>query len=93
LKNRRRQKYNIEDKRYNEKIIVIVNSGVATGSTILKSLKKIKQQESKELILCTPVISDTSYDFFKEYCNKFVFLINEQEFLFGSVGKFYNDLR
>jgi putative phosphoribosyl transferase len=87
----RRKKYNIQDKEYNDKIIVLVDDGVATGSTILISLKKIRKQEPKELILCTPVIPDTTYDFLKEYCDKIIYLIKEQDFLFGSVGQFYDN--
>ncbi len=86
----RRKKYDIQDKAYNDKIIVLVDDGVATGSTILISLKKIKQQEPKEVILCTPVIPDTTYDFLKEYCDIVVYLIKEKDFLFGSVGQFYD---
>ena len=89
----RRKKYNILDKKCNDKIIVLVDDGVATGSTILISLKKIKQQEPKEIILCAPVIPDTSYDYLKEYCDKIVYLIKEQDFLFGSVGQFYDDFK
>lgn len=87
----RRKKYNIQDKEYNDKIIILVDDGVATGSTILISLKKIRKQEPKELILCIPVIPDTTYDFLKEYCNKIIYLIKEQDFLFGSVGQFYDN--
>jgi putative phosphoribosyl transferase len=86
----RRKKYDIQDKAYKDKIIVLVDDGVATGSTILISLKKIKQQEPKEVILCTPVIPDTTYDFLKEYCDIVVYLIKEKDFSFDSVGQFYD---
>ncbi len=89
----RQIKYNIYEKKYQDKIIILVDDGVATGSTILISLKKIKQDKPKELILCTPVIPESSYNFLIEYCDKIVYLIKEQNFLFGSVGQFYNDFR
>ena len=89
----RRKKYNTVEKKYQDKVIFLVDDGVATGYTVLISLKKIKQEKPKELILCTPVISDTRYDFLKEYCNKIFYLIKEPDFLFGSVGQFYDDFK
>jgi len=74
-------------------VIFLVDDGVATGYTVLISLKKIKQEKPKELILCTPVISDTRYDFLKEHCDKIFYLIKEPDFLFGSVGQFYDDFK
>ena len=89
----RRKKYNVVEKKYQDKVIFLVDDGVATGYTVLISLKKIKQEKPKEIILCTPVISDTRYDFLKEHCNKIVYLIKEPDFLFCSVGQFYNDFK
>jgi predicted phosphoribosyltransferase len=74
-------------------VILLVDDGVATGYTVLISLKKINQEKPKVIILCTPVISDTRYDFLKEYCNKIVYLIKEPDYLFSSVGQFYNDFK
>ncbi len=89
----RRKKYNTVEKEYQDKVILLVDDGVATGYTVLISLKKINQEKPKVIILCTPVISDTRYDFLKEYCNKIVYLIKEPDYLFSSVGQFYNDFK
>ncbi|MDQ6723642.1 MAG: hypothetical protein M3Z01_05185 [Thermoproteota archaeon] len=93
IENRRKKYGKMYEKKYKDKIIVLVDDGVATGYTILISLIKIKQQEPKELILCTPVISDTTCEFLNKYCDKIMYLIKESDFLFSSVGQFYNDFR
>ena len=89
----RRKKYNFFERNYQDKVIFLVDDGVATGYTILISLKKINQGNPKEIILCTPVIPNSSYDFLKKYCSKIVYLIKEPDFLFSSVGQFYNDFK
>jgi putative phosphoribosyl transferase len=89
----RRKKYNFFERKYQDKVIFLVDDGVATGYTILISLKKINQEKPKEIILCTPVIPNSSYDFLKKYCNKIVYLIKEPDFLFSSVGQFYVDFK
>lgn len=93
IENRRKKYGNMYEKKYKDKIIVLVDDGVATGYTILISLIKINQQEPKELILCTPVIPDTTFEFLNKYCDKIMYLIKEPDFLFSSVGQFYNEFR
>ncbi|MER5174894.1 MAG: phosphoribosyltransferase family protein [Candidatus Nitrosocosmicus sp.] len=93
IENRRKKYGHMYEKKYKDKIIVLVDDGVATGYTILISLIKINQQEPKELILCTPVIPDTTFEFLNKYCDKIMYLIKEPDFLFSSVGQFYNEFR
>lgn len=52
---------NFPEKNYTNKIVVLVDDGIATGATIEAAVIKIKQKRVKKIIIGTPVISKSAY--------------------------------
>ena len=65
-------KVKIKDK----KIIILVDDGVATGSTVLAAIKYIKEQRTKnkeqKIILAVPVIAQDTYNKLKSEVNQII---------------------
>ena len=84
-------KVKIKDK----KIIILVDDGVATGSTILAALKYIKNikltanDQKLKTILAVPVIAQDTYNKLKSEVNEIVAL--EIPDSFSAVGQFYEE--
>lgn len=55
--------------------------------------KKNQSGKTKRNNFMHPCDSKLKLWFLKEYCSKIVYLIKEPDFLFSSVGKFYNDFK
>ena len=78
---------------YNEledKIVVLVDDGIATGATILASAKWIKDKHNcKQLIIAVPLAPGEILEDLKRVADK-VFVLHTPE-PFGAVGRFYHD--
>lgn len=73
------------------KTVVLIDDGVATGSTVLVSLRALRQQLPARLILAIPVgPADTLARLARE-CDQLVVL--EKPEVFWAVGQFYLDFR
>lgn len=77
----------------NKKTFILVDDGIATGSTTLAAIKYLKQQitnnKEQKLILAVPVIAKETYDKIKKEVNKIVALEMPQSF--NAVGEFYRE--
>jgi predicted phosphoribosyltransferase len=71
------------------KIVIVVDDGVATGKTILVSLKLLRSQHPKKLVVAVPVASEEAANLIKKEVDDFVCLHIPEPF--GGVGRFYND--
>jgi len=79
-----KKKFDFRDKR-----VILVDDGVATGTTVLCAQKILKKQNPKQLILATPVISKESFEYIKKYFDKIIVLKIAEGF--SAVGQFYKD--
>ncbi|MBF8249648.1 MAG: putative phosphoribosyltransferase [Candidatus Levybacteria bacterium] len=79
---RRASKVSLEDKK-----VIIVDDGVATGATAICASAYVRKHEAKEIILATPIIGKESRGTIKQYFNKIVALKIAQNL--GAVGEFY----
>lgn len=74
--------YQLEDKS-----VILVDDGVATGATVCAILEWLSKKKVKEVILAVPVIPYTTYEFLKGFGIKIVAVEIPTEF--SSVGQFY----
>lgn len=78
---------------YNEledKIVVLVDDGIATGATILASAKWIKDKHNcKQLIIAVPLAPGEILEDLKRVAGKVIVLHTPEPF--GAVGRFYHD--
>lgn len=71
------------------KTVIIVDDGVATGSTILSAIKVIRKKNPAKIIVAVPVASPSSIDRINEQVDDFICL-NAPDDFYG-VGQFYDD--
>jgi len=76
--------YNLENK-----TIVIVDYGIATGATILVAALWVKKQKPKKVIIAVPIGSKDSIQKLKEIADEVVVLYAPD--FFNAVGEFYKD--
>ena len=79
------------DNELNDKIVILVDDGIATGSTIFAAAKWInKNHKCRELVVAVPVAPpDTINKLKKEVSDKVIVLYSPE--LFSAVGQFYKN--
>ena len=69
------------------KIVIITDDGIATGSTIRVSIQLIKQQKPKKIIIAVPVGPPDTIAMLKKEVDEVVCLEQPEAFL--AIGAFY----
>ena len=73
-----------------DKIVVLVDDGIATGATILASTKWIKDKHNcKQLIIAVPLVPREILEDLNRAADKVMVLYTPEPF--GAVGRFYHD--
>jgi putative phosphoribosyl transferase len=73
-----------------DKIVVLVDDGIATGATILASAKWIKDKHNcKQLIIAVPLAPREILEDLNRVADKVIVLYTPEPF--GAVGRFYHD--
>ncbi len=72
-----------------DKIIVLVDDGIATGATTMAAVNWIKNQKPKMIVLATPVAPGEIVNMLKQIVDELIVLMMPLEF--GAVGEFYED--
>lgn len=70
------------------KTVILVDDGVATGATIFVILNWLKKMKPREIILAVPVIPQSTFEVLQNYAQKIIFL--EKPADFAAVGQFFN---
>ncbi len=78
------QEYKLEDK-----IVILVDDGIATGATMFVAAKWVKKQKPKRLIIAIPVGPQETIEKLKEVADD-VIVLNTPPF-FNAVGEFYRE--
>ncbi|MDD5341234.1 MAG: phosphoribosyltransferase [Patescibacteria group bacterium] len=71
------------------KKVIIVDDGIATGLTMRAAIKSARDKKAKEIIVASPVIAKETMAIINEEADFVVFL--ETPFYFGAVGSFYEN--
>ncbi|RJQ26943.1 phosphoribosyltransferase [Candidatus Parcubacteria bacterium] len=71
------------------KIAIVVDDGVATGSTAIAAGMFFKKKRAKKVVLATPVIAKDRVSYMEKYFDEVVY-VDAPEF-FYAVGQFYRD--
>ena len=71
------------------KIVIVVDDGVATGRTILTTLKMLRNKNPKKLVVAVPVASQDAASRISKEVDDFICLYTPSPFY--GVGRFYQD--
>jgi putative phosphoribosyl transferase len=69
--------------------VIVVDDGIATGSTLIAGLQATRAQRPLELIVAVPVAPPDRLPSVKEWCDEIVCLVAAHDFM--AVGQFYRD--
>lgn len=71
------------------KIVIIVDDGIATGNTILATIKSIEKSKPQKIIIAVPVAPPATIDKLSKVADEIVCLLMPENF--SGVGQFYYD--
>lgn len=74
---------------YHNKIVIVVDDGIATGKTLKLALKDIKKYKPKKIVLAVPVGTPDTIKKLEKYTDEVICLHRPQTF-FG-IGQFYHN--
>ncbi|ESU21785.1 phosphoribosyltransferase [Flavobacterium cauense R2A-7] len=69
------------------KSVIVVDDGIATGSTVLVSIAMLRKKNAGKIIVAVPVVPSDNVEVFRQKADEFVFLI--APYYFEAVGAFY----
>ncbi len=76
---------------FKDKIMIIVDDGLATGSTMKAAIKSVKAEGAKKIVCAVPVSPPDTYREISKMVDSIVCL--DTPHLFQAVGQFYEDFR
>lgn len=79
-----RKPINIKDKN-----VILVDDGIATGNTLLASIKMLRKQKPAKIIVAVPVLPYDNVPVFELNTDEFIYLIASKSF--RGVGGFYEE--
>lgn len=71
------------------KIVIVVDDGVATGSTMLAAIEMIRHKEPEKVVVAVPVASVQAAEKLKAAADEFICVATPRDF--SAVGQFYKD--
>lgn len=71
------------------RIVILVDDGLATGVSAIVAIMSIKKEKPKELIFATPVAASTTADEISKSVDEFVCLIQDSGF--RAIGNYYKN--
>jgi predicted phosphoribosyltransferase len=71
------------------KIVIVVNDGVATGSTMLAAVSALRQLNAAHIVVAAPVIAGSSYREIQRKANEVAAVMIPERFY--AVGEWYED--
>ncbi|WKN31490.1 phosphoribosyltransferase family protein [Porifericola rhodea] len=69
--------------------VILVDDGIATGNTMLATIRLVRKQNPRKIVVATPVAPPDVVRIFEEEADEFVVLQTPPEF--SAVGQFYED--
>lgn len=80
------KQYHLQDK-----TIILIDDGIATGATMFAAIQWLRNQEPKRLIVAVPVAPKDTFDKFKEDEKVDDVVVLQSPIAFSAVGAFYED--
>lgn len=77
----------LDDYSIKDRVVILVDDGIATGSTIIVAARWIRKQKPKHLIIAAPVSQPQAVNILKNECDRVEIVSTPANF--GSVGQFY----
>ncbi|MGZ5019176.1 MAG: phosphoribosyltransferase, partial [Chthoniobacterales bacterium] len=71
------------------KTIILVDDGIATGSTMIAGIGALRQREAKRIVVAAPVVAASTYPEIRRAADEVAAVLVSDEF--GGVGGFYED--
>lgn len=69
------------------KVALVIDDGIATGSTMLAAIKSVKAKGAKKIVVAVPTVARDSIKLIEAEVDEFIYL--DAPLFFGSVGEFY----
>lgn len=85
----RQEQYGLKEPNYHDRIVIIVDDGIATGATTLSAIHEVRQFHPKKLILAAGVASEESVYKLESLVDECVILYEPEDFY--AVGQFFKD--
>ncbi|WP_027108110.1 phosphoribosyltransferase [Lacticigenium naphthae] len=87
----RRKKYSqvLSPRSLKDKIVIIVDDGIATGLTMKVAIEAVRKQEAKEIIVAVPIIPRDTYHELLDLVDQVV-AVDVPEVFLGAVGAYYS---
>jgi putative phosphoribosyl transferase len=73
------------------KTVILVDDGIATGATMFASIKAMRKEGAKKVVVAIPVASTSALEKVKVAADDVICLYDTEDF--GAVGYFYDDFR
>lgn len=73
------------------KEVIIVDDGIATGNTLLATVKLVRKSNPSKVIIAVPVTSETAAEKLRSEVDDFISVLTP--YYFSGVGAFYDDFR
>ena len=73
------------------RVVIVVDDGLATGSTMIAALHALRAKGPEKLICAVPVAPPDTVEKVTQYCDEVVCLYAPEDF--RAVGQFYSDFR
>lgn len=70
-----------------DKIVILVDDGIATGATMMAGITSLREKGAKEIIVAVPFLPPESLNFLENEVDK-IYYLDLPEYL-GAVGEFY----
>lgn len=80
---------NNEQSSFKDKVVIVVDDGVATGMTAIAALKTARKRGALRTVMAAPVMSSESYRELHSYCDEVVAISVPENFV--AVGQHYLD--
>lgn len=69
--------------------LILVDDGIATGSTVIAAIRAVRQQHPAKVIVAAPVAPSTAVEQLAQEADETIFVLTPEEF--SSVGEWYRD--
>ncbi|WP_415063908.1 phosphoribosyltransferase [Bdellovibrio sp.] len=86
---KRKERFQLPELRCQDRIVIIVDDGIATGATALGAIHEVRSQSPRKLILAAGVVAQSTAASMRSLVDEFV-VLDEPEFFFA-VSEFFSE--